>query len=710
MDEAGKPPDDHGGLLDETSQETTRYLAAATQLKLKYARFVVRQIIREPFRAVAPAAGVDVVVVTRWALAALRRRAHRDAVLTCLLIVGAAAALEAWTWIPIAVVAVLAIFIVAFERWVRDVKILARQMLRGRFRPHDAPSSPSQRVEKRLAVARQQQNGNLVVFRGRSPFVGSGEDYLNNHIVVNVARGKKWKGGKRQVPIPFSTPELHEALETALKSMEFPDIRVGQRLYVNGEHVNSDPRLLPHRLGPPAADVSPDLLREGCNPASEARTYVCAEIGGWEGQLVVSLFARAVQSHGSLRVEWMFHVLPPLDNDLRLADRRYELTVVAQILKAMAAGVLWFAPALVLAPVTFARYAAVPLIDKVRMRHQSRRIRNGYVFNYGSSPSIRDFISHQQSHDFMAGDVQAFVSLAQHTLLRALRRFLKTHKMDMKQFADQEQTIVSSEPRTQPTYLPEMLATEVARLAEERIDTLLRSHRELLLQNRAELAEQQREQSRDPLSAQALGPQELAQLADHIADRAAAPVSDGLGRRMAQIQEEFTRGLRATLEEVVGESVLGPALTNFAGYLALELDQASEEDPGIGSADGTIRTVPGHELALVMSVIRDPAAARMASLSQGPDNSFLVQEPFVIEGGQDAPIAEFDAVADCATLTPLPRRQNLNVAERDSTPFRFKLPDRRGQHELWFQLYQAGRLIQAVAISVEVRPEQMAAK
>ena len=269
---------------------------------------------------------------------------------------------------------------------------------------------------------------------------------------------------------------------------------------------------------------------------------------------------------------------------------------------------------------------------------------------------------------------------------------------------------VSSEPSTQPSYPPEMLAAEVARLAEQRIDTLLHSHRELLLRDRAELAEQQREQFRDWLSDQALGPQELARLADNIADRAAAPVSDSLGRRVAQIQEEFTHRLRATLEEVVGESVLGPALTNFTGYVALELHQTSEEDPGVGSTDGRLSTAPGHELALMMSVVRNPAAARVGSLSQGPGNSFLVLEPFVIEGGRDNSVAEFDAVADCATLTPLPRRRNLNVAERASTPFRFKLPDRQGQHELWFQLYQAGRLIQAVAISVEVRPEQVAAK
>jgi len=291
----------------------------------------------------------------------------------------------------------------------------------------------------------QQQNGNLIVFRGRSPFVGSGQSYLYDHIVVDVARGEKKKNGKRQPPIPFSTAQLHEALEAALKSMEFPGIRVGQRLYVNGEHIMSDARLLPQKDGPPATDASAGLLRDGCNPASEARTYVCAEIGGWKGQLVVSLFTRAVQSHGSLQVEWRFHVLPPLHTDFLLVDRRYELPVVGQIPKAMTTGVLWFAPALVSAPVMLAYHAILPFIEMARTLAQSYRIRHGYAFNYGAPRSIREIaVSDRRLHEFVAVDWLTFIALAQHTLVTALREFLESHKVDMRQFSSQERVIIRS--------------------------------------------------------------------------------------------------------------------------------------------------------------------------------------------------------------------------------------------------------------------------
>jgi hypothetical protein len=442
--EPGDMPDGFSDSLSETDWETTRYLAVSTQQDLRYARFVVSQIIGEPFRAVAPAAGADVVVVTRWALAALRRRAWRDAVLTGLLATGLVASVWGWTWIPVAVIAALAICVIAYEQWVRDVKVLARLMLRGRFRARHAPSSPSQRVEDRLAVVQQQQNGNLVVFRGRSAFIGSGQEVLHNRIVVNVARGKKGKGGKRQNPIPFSTLDLHQALETALKTMDFPELRVGQQLHVNGEHVAADPRLLPEPLGPPAADAPHGLLAEGClRPTPEARTYVCAEISGWKGQLVVSLFTRAVQVHGSLQVEWTFYGLPPLNTNLLLIDQHYEPRRMKQFARAAGSGLLHFVPDLLWSPVTFARYAISPLADRRRIRNQSYRIRHGYVFNYGSPRSIReDAMSHRRQHDFVVGDELTFILLARHTMLRALRKYLKAHKVDMKQFSDQEQTII----------------------------------------------------------------------------------------------------------------------------------------------------------------------------------------------------------------------------------------------------------------------------
>ena len=134
----------------DVDKETTRYLSAATQLDLKYARFVVRNVVDESLRGVGASAGADVVVVARWALAALRRRALRDAVLAGVLGFGIAGTVWSGSWIPLVVAIVLAMTVTGYERWVRVHHVIAGQMLRDRFDVTGRPRPDSPVVERRL--------------------------------------------------------------------------------------------------------------------------------------------------------------------------------------------------------------------------------------------------------------------------------------------------------------------------------------------------------------------------------------------------------------------------------------------------------------------------------------------------------------------------------------------------------------------------------
>jgi hypothetical protein len=426
--------------------ETTRYLSAATQRDLKYAQLVVRRLVGEPFRAIAPTAGVDVVVVARWALVALRRRAQRDAVLTCVLGLGVLAAWLAGNWLPILVMLVSAVMVVGRERWLVQHGVVARQMLRDRFDPASAPSFRSRSVERRLSVLERQQDGNLIVFQGQKAFVGSGRQVRYNRLVINVYAGKRGKDGKPRRPIPFTNQELHNAVVDALDRMGFPGLRVKERLYVSGQHLADKPQLLPDDLAPPVASVGRELLDQGAMyPTPDARTYVCAEVGGWKGQLVVSLFVRAVQARGSLHVDWTFRVLPPLNFNFLSLDTLYDLPKARQLLNTAATSMMRAIPALLLAPVHIIRYSTRPLIGQSRRRGQSYKIRHGLVFDYGSLESIRESASgYNRLHYFLAQDEWTYVLLAEHTLLRALGTFLDERKVDLEHFKSQENTFIKN--------------------------------------------------------------------------------------------------------------------------------------------------------------------------------------------------------------------------------------------------------------------------
>jgi hypothetical protein len=442
----------HRGMdsKSDVDREATRYLSAATQLDLKYARFVVRNVVDETLRGVGTSAGADVVVIARWALAAMRRRALRDASLTSGLALGIALTVWLGTGFPLVAMVVLAMTVTAYERWVRVHQVIAGKMLRDRFDVTGGPRPDSPFAEKRLAEVARRQDGNLFVFPGESAFGGSGNRFLHRRMILNVYTGKRGKDGKRKPTIPFATQELHDRLVSSLERMGLADQHVEERLFVNGEHVAGNPEILPDELKPPAAFASRGLLGEGArHPTANARTYVCAEMGGWQGQLVVSLFARVIQANGTLHVEWSFHVLPPLRKEFLVLDNYYELPMVRQLLNCTTAGIILGIPALLAAPVQLARYLVRPVRTHALKQGQHYRIKHGQVFNYGSLPSIREYASGaSRRHYFLARDQWTYVYLAEHTLLKSIGTFLEEHKVDLDQFETQQNTFISLVSKT----------------------------------------------------------------------------------------------------------------------------------------------------------------------------------------------------------------------------------------------------------------------
>jgi hypothetical protein len=198
---------------------------------------------------------------------------------------------------------------------------------------------------------------------------------------------------------------------------------------------------------------------------------------------------------------------------------------------------------------------------------------------------------------------------------------------------------------------------------------------------------------------------DLTALAREVADRAAGPVAEGLKghlkNHLTELHRQFERDVRAAIHSSVKESVAGPALSNFVGYLAIELDRGQQDV----RADGGAVTAPaGQRVKLFVSVVRDPRARDLPSVVESPPGrDFFVFEPVRVEGGRDSRTVSFDAMADSSTLTPLPQRRNLLVENEQQTAFEFRLPEEEGGHEVWFQLYQAGHLVQVVALKVEVQ-------
>lgn len=436
---------------DGIDRDATRYLSAATQVSIPYAEGVVFNVMDQPFRALAPTFGVDVPVVVKWALKALRTRAARDYILLAIFaLVILSAVPHFWPQGLILFPAALATawLVVSWEYWERFHNVVARKMLRDRFDPGAAPDPRSGAERGRLAEVAKRRDGNLVVFGGHSAFIGSGERLDYQRILLDVSRGKEAEDGSPMKPDQFTSQDLHTAIVRAFGcqaglAKSLTNIKVYERLFVNGLHIQNDPRLLLDPLRPPPSSVDRDLLVDAAlHPTPEARTYVCVEMPGWEGQLVVTMFIRAVHTGESLYIDWTFRVLPPLRDEFLLIDQLHQQSRYRQLRAALRFGARKTFPALFLSPYSVFRTWWQPRKAQRQKNRQARAIRNGYVFDYGAKKSIRELAcGTQRRHYFLARDEKMYVLLAQQTLTRAVEIFLEDHNVDLEWYKDQVKVI-----------------------------------------------------------------------------------------------------------------------------------------------------------------------------------------------------------------------------------------------------------------------------
>lgn len=196
-------------------------------------------------------------------------------------------------------------------------------------------------------------------------------------------------------------------------------------------------------------------------------------------------------------------------------------------------------------------------------------------------------------------------------------------------------------------------------------------------------------------------------LAEQIARAASDRIGSGVNRQVANGLETLRTDLQRSIRANVEEMVFGPPLANFTGFLSVHLGDGAGEGGGTGHRDGTVLAFAGSRIQLVLAVTQDDRARDVpASQETAPDRDFYIFEPVHVQGGREVPTVEFEAVVDSASLTPLPQRRTLPVArgEDQQRSFAFQLPEQEGRHEVWLQLYQAGRLVQALALTVHARP------
>jgi hypothetical protein len=459
-----------GYSLWDEDRESTRYLAVETQRSIPYAKTIVSRIINEKFRALAPSYGIDVTVVAKWALSSLQLRAKRDKHLAAvfaanLLICGILLILWPWASLAALLISVIAAWIIVTRENIERINRVGKHMLRGRFDPSAAPEPSDQGEADRLAMVSKRRSGNLVVFRGNTAFVGSGTMISKEHIVIDVSRGKDNQSGDRKSkPKRFTNDDVHAAILSAMKKIGLADARVGECLFVNGKHVQGNVTFLPNEKEPPNSSVDYAVLKQAAlHPTPDARVYVCVEMPSWQGQLVVTLFARAVHVGGSLYVEWRFHVLRPLWKSFQNIDHLWDESrkhIIVDCCKHSAVSAI---PALLGALPRIVMNRREVRGARKKEAKQENAIVHGQVFNYGAVQSIReDAGGLTTQHYFLGRDETMAVLLAQEKLIRTIANFLSKKNVDTGQLESQVEVIVTETNKYYSLHLGDVSNSSIA--------------------------------------------------------------------------------------------------------------------------------------------------------------------------------------------------------------------------------------------------------
>jgi hypothetical protein len=317
-------------------------------------------------------------------------------------------------------------------------------MLRDQFDAEKAPRPTTERARQRLQVAADRKSGNLVVFGGTAAFAGSGNLLGQEQIVIDASHGKQDADDSPGDPTPFTNTDVHRAIANAIEKIKLPGLKVTDRVFVNGKHVRGNRALQLQPLEPPFASVTEELLRSAAeHPTADARSYVCAEIHGWQGQLVVTMFARAVHAGGWLYIEYSFYLLPPIAEKYTQVDLLYSQSLTRRLRRTSAWSLARTVPYLLASPFFLAKNGRETLMWNARESAQGYVIHRGRSFDYGALRSIREEASrHSSGHYFIKRDITMYVLLLQKSLLREMEIFLDEHNIATADFRDQAKIII----------------------------------------------------------------------------------------------------------------------------------------------------------------------------------------------------------------------------------------------------------------------------
>ncbi|RSS12662.1 hypothetical protein [Streptomyces sp. WAC08401] len=476
------PPPPDAPPPDATS-DATRLLCAGTYLDPVYRKAVIRELLTERFRVVAPSYGYDAVPVLAHALAAHHLRLQQ---LRTLL---AGAALIAFLMVAGVLDTLGAALLFGWLAWA--TMFLRRIAVLRTLAAHLAPPAAGAAFDGRyprterltpelVGKIADEQNSETVRYGGYKPFIGAGvlwRRWSNAELLIGapVASSGPFDHGpfngrvphpggpadgavngspqapgtaahpERRPIVPFTaeeiTCEVRDRMLAELRDRPRPADSV-RMLSVDRRRFTTAVRT----LDGPTLRVPVDARHHGrgtdehWREAYDAdREYLCIRIGSWNQELVTTVFVGFDIKGATLHTEFYTYVLAPVAESFHLVDR-LPATIDGRLMARIAWDVTRGMPGELL------RLLTNPLQERLPSRSGTVKVtvpqpadRSEFrlgryadaVVDCGARTSVREMAASSEFHHFFQEtDARKYTQIVERHLLQIVGDFLREHDVD----------------------------------------------------------------------------------------------------------------------------------------------------------------------------------------------------------------------------------------------------------------------------------------
>jgi hypothetical protein len=283
------------------------------------------------------------------------------------------------------------------------------------------------------------QEQNVVISGGYSPFLGSGYDIFGWSFTVDLTKPEK----ESVPPEKLNIRELYQEASENISRLGIRGLAIKDRLLVNGQDIRHNRTFLPNIFAKPNITVSQEVIDDYItNNDSEIRHYKMIQIPAWKGQLVLTIYFRFLKIGESLFVESRFFLLTPLKDKFLQVDNLTKEITLKQLIQIVTTTLLK-APFTWIGAIIWV-LSGFNKIQEAIFPQEWKKVKNNEKYNYGWTQSLREAWSQEKyERYFQMLDRDMYFKIIQQRLIDSITESLESKGISTEALKDRGTTILN---------------------------------------------------------------------------------------------------------------------------------------------------------------------------------------------------------------------------------------------------------------------------